>query len=183
MATWTAATAIPAGGLITSAWMSTTTAAINFLGASSSTAGKDLALLRQTTNQTGLTASTYTALTWNAEDFDTANGHSTSANTSRYTAQAAGKYRVQAHVYMGAGGTNATQNLVFRLYKNGVAQTGFTDSQPNKTASITGHYVTPVWLISLAASDYVEVFINPDWTAATASATLNSICSIEWVGA
>jgi hypothetical protein len=183
MATWTQATAIPTGGLITSAWMNTTTAAINFLGAGSNLQGKDLALLRQTTNQTGLTASTYNVINWSSADFDVASGFSVGTSASRYIAKAAGKYRIQAHMYMAAGGTNATQNIVFRLYKNGTSQSGFTHSVPNRTASIAGHYATPVWLISLAANDYIELYLNADWTAATGSNTLNSTLSIEWVGA
>ena len=184
MGTFTAATAIPTGGLITSAWMSNTTNGINFLAAGGgATVAKDLCLMRSTANQTSLTASTYTALTFNTEDFDAANGHSTTTNTSRYTAVAAGKYRISAAIYMAAGGTNATQNIVFRLYKNGVAQTAHTYSTPCATASLAGHYETPAFFISLAAGDYVELFVQPDWTAATASATVNSWMSVEWVGA
>lgn len=183
MATWTAATAIPAGNLITSAWMTTTTNAINFLAAADQTTGKDLALIYSDANQTGLTASTYTALTFPKEDFDVATGHSIVTNTSRYTAVASGKYRISGAIYMAAGGTNATQNIVFRLYINGAAQTAYTYSTPNKTASIAGHYDLPTWYISLSAGQYVELFVNPDWAAATGSATLRSWLGIEWVGA
>lgn len=184
MATWTAATAIAAGNLINASYMSNTANAINFLAASDATYGKDLALMYSDAAQTGLTASTYTALTFPKEDFDVAGGHSITTNTSRYQAAAGGKYRVSGAIYMAAGGTNATQNIVFRLYINGTAQTAYTYSVPNRTASIPGHYELPTWYISLSAGQYVELFVNPDWSAATGSAsTTRSWLSVEWVGA
>ena len=115
--------------------------------------------------------------------FDVATGHSIVTNTSRYTATASGKYRISGAIYMAAGGTNATQNIVFRLYINGTAQAAYTYSTPNKTASIAGHYDLPTWYISLSAGQYVELFVNPDWAAATGSATLRSWLGVEWVGA
>lgn len=50
------------------------------------------AQMRQTTVQSIVTG-TYTPLTFTTEDHDAAGGHSTSVNTSRYTAQRAGRYR------------------------------------------------------------------------------------------
>lgn len=184
MATWTAATAVPAGNLITAAYMTTTANAINFLGAADATYGKDLALIYSDAAQTGLTASTYTALTFPKEDFDVAGGHSITTNTSRYTAAASGKYRIAGAIYMAAGGTNATQNIVFRLYINGASQSAYTFSVPNRTASIPGHYDLPMWYISLSAGQYVELFVQPDWAAATGSAAATrSWLTVEWVGA
>lgn len=183
MATWTAATAIASGQLITAAYMTNTANAINFLGAADGTYGKDLALIYSDATQGSLTAATYTALTFPKEDFDVAGGHSTTSNTSRYTAVASGKYRVTGSIYMNNGGTNASQNIVFRLYISGVAQANYTYSTPNKTATIPGHYDLPTWYISLSAGQYVELFVNPDWAASTGSATLRSHLAIEWVGA
>lgn len=163
--------------------MTNTANAINFLAAADATYGKDLALIYSDATQGSLTAATYTALTFPKEDFDVAGGHSTVTTTSRYTAVAGGKYRVTGSIYMAAGGTNATQNIVFRLYINGTSQPNYTYSTPNKTASIAGHYDLPTWYISLSAGQYVELFVNPDWAASTASATLRSHLAIEWVGA
>jgi hypothetical protein len=183
MATWTAATAVASGGLITGSYMSNTANAINFLGAADATYGKDLALIFSDANQTGLTANAYTALTFPKEDFDVASGHSTTTNTSRYTAAASGKYRIAGAVYMAAGGTNASQSLKFRLYINGTGQTAYTYDTPNKTATNPGHYDLPTFFISLTAGQYVELFVSPEWTAATGSATFRSWLAIEWIGA
>jgi hypothetical protein len=55
--------------------------------------GKPIAQMRQTVAQT-FTNSTAAAVTFTTEDVDRDNGHSNSVNTSRYTAQTAGWYRI-----------------------------------------------------------------------------------------
>lgn len=93
----------------------------------------------------------FTAVTWNAEDLDTDTLHDTVTNNSRLTAQLAGKYLVWATVTF-AG--NATGTRIVRLTKNGATNIG-------RGARVGGHAdanaVTGVWLVSLAATDYVEV--------------------------
>ena len=135
------------------------------------------------TNQTGLTANTWTVLTFPKEDFDVANGHSIISNTSRYTAAASGKYRISGSIFLASGGTAATQAVFFRLYFNGTAQASYTHYEPNKTASLAGHYNLPTWYVSLTSGQYVELYVNPDWAATTASGTQRSYLSVEWVGA
>lgn len=180
MATWTAATAIPAGNLITSAWMSTTTAAINFLGASSSTAGKDLFFARQGSGQV-IAAATYTALTFGGEDIDVANGHSTSTNTGRYTAQAAGKYRLVGSIAIPNFGASGAA-IIGAYYKNGaVIATDAKAAFVNPAAQAT--LVMPTYYVSLAATDYVELRVFNATGFTTDVSGQQSTFGVEWVGA
>lgn len=70
---------------------------------------------RQTVAQT-LTTGTYAALTMDVEDVDSAGGHSTSSNTSRYTAVYAGWARVDFGV---AFASNATGRRLGKLRTDG----------------------------------------------------------------
>jgi len=79
--------------------------------------GRPIASLRQTSAQS-IANSTTTDITWNIEDIDRDNGHSTSSNTERYTAQTAGWYWCVGSIFW-AG--NATGNRVTNLAKNGTA--------------------------------------------------------------
>ena len=186
MATWTAATAIPSGSLITSAWMTNVTGAINFLGAANATAGKDLAYLRRTTTQS-LTAGTWAAVGFNAEDFDVANGHDNTTNNSRYTAVAAGKYRLTGNVHFThTTGTSALSGA-FRKNGSGSSLTGFiTGSAIVIDPPSAGRYglVIPPTLVSLAAGDYVELMVNNSNASPAIDPTTYGVAfGIEWVGA
>lgn len=123
-------------------------------------ANKPEARLRQTSAQS-INHGTWTALTFGAEDVDTHNGHSTSSNTSRYTAQVAGWYHVT-----GNGGfvSNSTGHRGVRLHKNG--------SVVNNTATYFNTSTSDVWSASisadihLAVNDYVEIAVIQDSGAA-----------------
>lgn len=96
---------------------------------------------------------TWVALTMTAEDLDTAGGHSTSVNTSRYTAVTAGTYLV-------TGGSSWVNNVTgvrgARIAKNGTgingseAVVGAAPSSGNRVAAKT-------ILVALAIGDYVEI--------------------------
>src|SRR5687767_2891259 len=73
------------------------------------------AQLRQTVAQT-FTSGAFAAVTFTTEDWDTYAGHSTSTNTSRYTAQIAGIYMLTGKI--GWNG-NATGRRASRWAKNG----------------------------------------------------------------
>ncbi|HEX5997276.1 MAG TPA: hypothetical protein VFY84_19220 [Jiangellales bacterium] len=108
---------------------------------------------RQTAAQT-LTTSTFTAITLGTEDVDSAGGHSTVTNTSRYTGQYAGWYS-------GSGGagfaSNATLNRAADLRVNGTVLDG-TQSNIASLSSSTTQLVISSELFFLNVSDYVELF-------------------------
>ena len=97
---------------------------------------------------------TYTALTWNSEDYDTDAFHDTSTNTSRITIPSGkgGKYLITGIVIFQ---DNATNDRTVYLYKNGVEDFemfsmgnagGFNTSSPMSIVKV------------LSAADYIELF-------------------------
>jgi hypothetical protein len=99
---------------------------------------------------------TTTALTFDSERYDNGGLHSITSNTSRLTAQKAGKYYIWASVQL-AGNATGTRNLTLRrngttgianLQRQGLASPPFTE-----TISTVAH---------LAAADYVEVTLYQD---------------------
>ena len=166
--------------------MSNVTGMVNFLGASSASAGKDLAYLRRTTTQS-LTAGIWTAVGFDAEDIDVANGHSNSTNNSRYTAVAGGKYRLSGNVHMTySSGTPAIAGL-FRKNGTGTGTTGFiTGSTVVNYPATAGAFslVMPTTIVSLAAGDWVELCVNNTGTTPAVDPTTYGVAfAIEWVGA
>lgn len=164
--------------------MTNTVGDINFLGASG-TGAKDLCQMRRTTTLS-LTKGVWTAVPLDAEDFDAANGHSTVTNTHRYTAAAAGKYRLSGAIGFTQSTTTTTVAGQFR--KNATATTG-------TTGAITGSYavtnvsgtiqtlVLPTCYVSLAAGDWVDMIAyNGNDTPAIDNA-YSCIFTVEWVGA
>lgn len=180
MATWTAATAVATGGLITSAWMNTTVGAINFLGAASSSTGKDLFFARQGSAQAiGLGAIPY-PLTFGGEDIDVAGGHSTTTNTSRYTATAAGKYRVFGAVAIPS--SYGTRSVTVGFLKNG-STVGINNTRYGQSANQLIY--APTQYISLNANDYIELYTYGSGldSFTTIVGTTASHFGVEWVGA
>jgi len=191
MATWTAATAIPAGGLITSAWMTNITGAANFLGASG-TSAKDLFFARQTTSQSLAANSRGTAnrINWDTEDIDAANGHGTATGVYMgYTAQAAGKYAIQASVPMTLGGaTTDTVGISFFKGTGGANSTEIPGARyvfPNQNTASVFTYVTPALFVTVAVGEVIDVRVSPSYTSATTTAgsLIAPQVSIQWVGA
>ncbi|WP_405149425.1 hypothetical protein OG589_14475 [Sphaerisporangium sp. NBC_01403] len=111
-----------------------------------------LAILRSTTLQ-NMTNGADTVLNWALEDLDTDNGHSTVTNTSRYTAQTAGYYLLNANVtFASSGAVTGTRRGSFR--KNGTTMFSRVRQVPSVSA-YTG--VVVVARVFLAVNDYVEV--------------------------
>ena len=163
--------------------MTNTVGDINFLGAAGgTTVAKDLAYLRRTTSQS-LTASVWTATLFDAEDIDAANGHSTTTNTSRYTAVAAGKYRITGAVsFTWASGT-ADFGVGFRKNGSGTGIVGLVSGSTNilyTQPAAAGYIVAPTVYVALAVGDWVEQIVYCSGT--TPSAAANTQMGVEWVG-
>lgn len=106
-------------------------------------------------NQTVSTA-TFTAVTFQVEDFDTDAFHSTSTNTSRFTIPTGkgGKYLVSGVLAYSANVTGQRNTVV---YKNGsVVNYGTANQAINST--VYGSYVPISFVLNLVAGDYVEIF-------------------------
>jgi len=141
--------------------------------------GKPIAQLRQTAAQT-LTTGNNAAVTFDTEDIDRDNGHSTSTNPSRYTAQTAGWYFVTGAIaYTG----NATGARVARFQVNGTSL--------NAGAYITAFTLNTQPLIApvsnftyLNVGDYVEIIANQTTGASLntyVTAPYQSFMSVIWV--
>lgn len=98
---------------------------------------------------------TWTSLTWDTEDDDSVDGHSTSSNPSRYTAVYAGWYLVNG-VY--AAAANATSKRMTRWAVNGTAVTSTMVALPPVTVAANGTACPAVGkLVYLGIGDYVEL--------------------------
>jgi hypothetical protein len=95
-----------------------------------------------------------TALTFNAEVFDTDGYHSTSTNTSRLTVPTgkAGYYLITAQ---GTYAKNATGGRSIVLYKNG-AYLRYSSDIAGSSSFYVGNEITVVY--NLAEADYIELF-------------------------
>lgn len=98
--------------------------------------------------------STFTALTFNSEDFDVASMHDTASNTSRLTVPTGGDgvYLVIGHASF-AG--NATGARVAQLYKNGA--TALKRTTMNNAGAGTTVLVPVSEILVLVAGDYIEL--------------------------
>lgn len=96
----------------------------------------------------------WTALTFDSEDFDNATIHSTSSNTSRLTFATAGKYLV--------GGASVSGQASGTDYDTAVALVvgGATYIARSTHAGVTANYIYPsiASVYAFAATNYVELF-------------------------
>jgi len=106
-------------------------------------------------NSANLTVSNLvvTALTFNSERYDNGGLHSTVTNTSRLTAQNAGKYLITAHLVWAA---NATGRRTTHLRLDGETYIA-TDVRPAIDGAVLAVSLATVY--HLAASSYVEVAV------------------------
>jgi hypothetical protein len=118
---------------------------------------KPSAMLRQATNQS-IANNTWTAITFGVEDWDDdpdgTGGHSTSSNTSRYTARYPGVYLLGGGVGWAASSAGVRGT---RWAKNGTALNGSSTLEP-PTASGTAYYAARAIKVELDEGDYVELF-------------------------
>lgn len=114
---------------------------------------KPIAHLRQTTSQS-ISNGVATALTFNTESVDSAGGHSTSSNTSRYTAVYPGWYRVSSAVAMVV---QATGIYEVGWLINGTSLDGATLAVT--AASTLAGPAARTLLVYLGVGDYVELYV------------------------
>lgn len=107
------------------------------------------------TTQLVATGTTGAALIADSENFDNDSMHSTSSNTSRITAQTAGRYLFIATVNF-ANNATGFRNIFFR--KN--AATDYAGQSVMTVTTGNSTTITSVRSITLAAADYVEVFAS-----------------------
>jgi len=110
-----------------------------------------VALMRQTVAQ-AITTATYTSVTFDVDDVDDESAHSTSVNTSRYTAVSTGWYFVGA---CGAMTADAASVRGVRLTVNGSALTAGYATGPGSSALNSALCLAR--LVQLSAGDYLEV--------------------------
>ncbi|MFG3710121.1 hypothetical protein [Micromonospora sp. NPDC047730] len=114
-----------------------------------------IARLRQTTPQT-LTTGTFAPINFQTEDLDSADGHSTTTNISRYTAKVAGKYELSGAIAFAANGTG---QRYAKWQKNGV---DVPASGTNMQALTSGQSLlgAATVFVTLAVNDYVQLLGN-----------------------
>jgi hypothetical protein len=136
---------------------------------------------RQTSTQS-LTSGAGTAILLDTEDVDNDNGHSTVTNTSRYTAQTAGRFQVSGGVGYASNATGA--RLAFFAIN-----AGNNNGSGTELAAVGGGAVTLVpartKTVFLNVGDYVELFglQSSGGALGTDVTTLDqSTMSVRWVG-
>jgi len=99
---------------------------------------------------------TFTAATLDTEVIDTLNGHSTVTNTSRYTFQCAGRYRVDA---CGVFTSNSTSFRAIKLLLNGGANAVIGSERSTNAVNGFDSTIFTSHIVTAAAGDYVENLI------------------------
>lgn len=108
------------------------------------------------------TTASFSKVQLDAESYDT-NANYDNATNYRYTAPVAGFYFFSGTINLGA----TTTRIILSLYKNGTEYTRGSDT----AAIATANYGVVNDLISLAASDYIELFVYTDTIKAIGTGT------------
>ena len=101
---------------------------------------------------------TFTAVLFNAEDYDTDSIHSTSSNTDRFTVPTGkdGKWAISASVLFG-GSSSGERRIA--IYKNGA--TANTDNRLSGQGS-AGQTMAVNSVFNLVATDYLSIYVYQD---------------------
>lgn len=135
-----------------------------------------LARIHQATTQS-VTNNTWTAISFDATDWDSDSGHSNSVNNSRYTSQVQGYYEVN----FGAGFATNTSPIA-AIAKNGT-RIGGTGSVGGGNATPNGSART-MDVVHLNVGDYVEGYIyqTSGGTISTSVTGENIPCmNVKWI--
>ncbi len=114
-------------------------------------------------------ANTHTILTLPTEEYDSANLHDTSTNTSRLTAQVAGIYRISAVV---TWSLDSNGERALRVLKNGVTQNSVNEWAPVDDQDLSTEF-------KLAVGDYVELGVQQN--SGTDLLAFTQSLSMSWV--
>jgi hypothetical protein len=121
----------------------------------------------QSSAQSIATGTTDTAITLDSEDYDSDNGHSTVTNSSRYTVQVAGTYRV---ITVGGFTTNSSGNRKLGINVNGANVRGASIQQ---AAMASNSWIGAVSTeVALSVGDYVEMAM---WHTSTTTPLTTSV--------
>lgn len=129
----------------------------------------------QTSTQS-ITTSTFTAVSFDTNIYDTYSGHSTTVNNSRYTAQVAGIYLCIGQV---AFAGNATGVRIAQLYKNGSSTPG--QQQMNNSGASNATVAVASALVQMAVGDFVQVFGFQASGGSLATVTNTSTLQVIWL--
>lgn len=126
-------------------------------------------------------ASTYTAVTFDSESFDTDAYHSTSSNTSRITIPAgkAGKYLFTRKINW-AGAISASSFVIFKMYKNGTDLASFGGYAMTSNGQLT---VADAMIIDAAEADYFECFVFQNTAGSANTSSGGTYFSCQYLGA
>lgn len=132
----------------------------------------------------GIANTTATAVTFDSEEWDDLAMHSTSSNTSRFTAQKAGKYRFTGHAFFAADADGYRYGWFRKNGSTDIPGSGDRTLSPGGTGGIS---VRPECIVQLNAGDYVEMMVehSAGETRAIGSASLipiQSAVSVEYLG-
>ena len=146
---------IPSGATITNSGTAT--------GFGISSANTPNFFARKTGSAQSLDHNTYTKITFNTEDIDTASDYDT--GTSRYTFSVAGTYWIYVSIKADANTTNDMLGVVTELRKNGTQVTALPQLSDLKSGYISGTerptqdaQTSAGALRTFAVNDYIEVY-------------------------
>jgi hypothetical protein len=122
------------------------------------------------TGQSFTSTTTSAVLTLDTEIVDSDGGHSTTTNTSRYTAQTAGLYIVTGSVCFAS---NATGTRTLQVFLNGVGVTG--SAVQSAASGSNGTSVFTATMVQMAVGDYVELAAWQNSGSTLATSTTNAI--------
>lgn len=164
-----------AGDTLTEAGLDTTETAINFLRS------PPMAKLNRSSDQS-VPNTTETAVQWNAETYDTHNGHDNTTDNTRYTAPYDGRYRLSASVPWAANANTTAVAMWFRR-SDGVTYEG--DERVKGTSNVVQCTSSSV-VMEMLTGQYVEVYV---WQNRGLASTIDAShrggpqFDIEWVSA
>jgi hypothetical protein len=113
-------------------------------------------------DQTGLTDSTYTKVEFNTEVFDT-DGTYDNATNYRFTPAVTGKYFIYSNVCLQTDGGNELDLGIVAIYKNGTLERHSVLNP--QSASMLSANIPVFATINLNTTDYIEIFAYIDRTS------------------
>ncbi len=121
----------------------------------------------KTTNQTGLTNSAWTTVTFDAEEFDTDTLHDNVTANTKLTANIAGKYLVAGTVDVDDTNIVGSQLVGIRFIANGGTTVLYGEMFVQPFTALPGAIITSSVIINLAATNYVEMQVFCAGTSGT----------------